>query len=446
MILRSEQGFLLVSLLLILALMAVTLVTLNLYTATQVNMTALHRDAVQSGFDRHAVLQDSLWQIFSDPCYRTAGEQVVFNGSTYTRTILNSTQPGYTDAITLTIMAQGSTTALKRSYHYWSAGITGTPSRQEQICLDGTGNLFIADTGNVRIVKRDPAGIMTLLAGNGTRGYSGDWGPAVNAQLHDPCGVAVDPGGNIYIADTQNHVIRRVDPSGIITTVAGTGNGNYSGDWGPATAAELNEPLSVFFHNASNSYYIADSKNHRIRRVDSAGIITTVAGNGVKGYSGNGGAAIAARLDTPHGVHVRPDGTIFIADTANSAIRQVDSAGIITTVAGSSSAMRGYSGDGGQATSALLNLPNDVTADAFGNLYIADTLNQRIRRICAATGIIQTVVGSGAGFLDNVPAQSARMNWPKSVAISPAWSPHFFVSDSNNNSIRKITLRLVPEL
>jgi hypothetical protein len=388
---RNEQGFLLVSLLLILALLAVTIFTLNFYANTQVGMTVLHRAAVQTDFDQQAVLQESLWQTFANPCYRTglSGEDVVFNGSIYTRKILNSTQWGYFDALTLTIMAKGGTTSLKRSYQYWSAGITGqvqpqpgtspTLAMQERICLDGAGNLYIADVNNNRIVKRDPAGVMTLVAGNGTAGFSGDSGLAITAMLKNPSGVGVDPGGNIYIADTRNHRIRRVDIAGIITTVAGTGVGGQSGDGGPAVSATINTPKSIFFHNASNSYYIADSKNCAIRRVDSAGIITTVAGNGVKGYTGDYGAAVAAQLDNPYGVHVRPDGTILICDTMNHVIRQVNTAGIITTVAGSSWGVAGYFGEW----------------------------------------------------------------WP---AISPTVGPDFILSDAKNSSIRRISLKIIPEL
>ena len=241
---------------------------------------------------------------------------------------------------------------------------------------DGAGNLYIAD--NARVHKMDAAGVVTTVAGTGEWGFSGDGGPAVEAQLYFPAGMAVDEAGNVYIAD-GNHRIRKVDAStGIISTVAGTGTAGFSGDGGPAVEARLDEPHGVALDSAGN-LYIADTNNNRIRKVDAAGVITTVAGPAGHGYfNGDGGPAVEARLRSPEGVAVDGAGNIYIADTDDRRIRRVDAVtGIITTIAGGGSTL----GDGGRATEARLYNPHDVALDAAGNIYIADTNNHRVRRL-----------------------------------------------------------------
>ncbi|MGA2191620.1 MAG: choice-of-anchor D domain-containing protein, partial [Steroidobacteraceae bacterium] len=243
-------------------------------------------------------------------------------------------------------------------------------------------NLYIADTNNqvIRLVGASTQTIATV-AGNGTRGYSGDGGPATAAQLYYPYGVAVDGGGNLYIADSNNQVIRRVDAtSQIITTVAGNGTDGYSGDGGPAAAAQLNYPYGVVVDGGGN-LYIADSQNSVVRRVDaSTQTITTVAGNGGFGYSGDGGPATAAQLSYPFGVAVDGGGNLYIADNGNQAIRRVNaSTQTITTVAGNGTF--GYSGDGGPAGAAELADPFGLVTNYSGNLFIADVYNNRIREV-----------------------------------------------------------------
>jgi RHS repeat-associated protein len=227
---------------------------------------------------------------------------------------------------------------------------------------------------------RNNAHIIETVAGNGTLGYSGDGGPAAQAELTYPCGVAVDGSGNIYIADRCNWCIRKVDTSGIITTVAGDGAwwGGYSGDGGPADQAELSYSHDVAVDGSGN-LYIADTFNHCIRKVDTSGIITTVAGDGTYGYSGDGGPAAQAELNYPCGVAVDGSGNIYIADTDNDRIRKVDTSGIITTVAGEGT--YGYSGDGGPAAQAELKRPYGVAVDGSGNIYISDMNNDRIRKV-----------------------------------------------------------------
>lgn len=249
------------------------------------------------------------------------------------------------------------------------------------VAVDSSGNIYIADTGNNRIRKVDTNGIITTVAGDGSVGYSGDNGAATSAQLNYPTGLAVDSRGNIYIADALNDRIRKVDTNGTITTVAGNGWAGYSGDNGPATSAQLTNPLGVAVDSSGN-IYIADYSYNIIRKVDTNGIITTVAGDGTQGYSGNNGAATSAELSGPEGVEVDSNGNIYIADSENHKIRKVDINGIITTVAGTDSTeYNGDNGDNGAATSAWLYEPRGVEVDSNGNIYIADTNNDRIRKV-----------------------------------------------------------------
>ena len=246
------------------------------------------------------------------------------------------------------------------------------------VAVDGAGNFFIADRFGRRIRKVDGAGILTTVAGTGARGFSGDGGPATDAALNSTNGVAVDGAGNLFIADSGNNRIRKVDGAGIITTVAGGGGRGFSGDGGPATAAALRFPLGVAVDGAGN-LFIADSSNNRIRKVDGAGIITTVAGTGAFGFSGDGGPATDAALGFPEGVAVDGAGNLFIANASSRRIRKVDGAGTITTVAGTGAF--GFSGDGGPATAAALASPIGVAVDGAGNLFIADEDNRRIRAV-----------------------------------------------------------------
>ena len=251
--------------------------------------------------------------------------------------------------------------------------------------------------------------VITTVAGSGTAGHGGDGGAATSAGL-SASGVAVDAVGNLYIADSGNSRIRKVDAvMGIITTVAGNGIAGYSGDGGAATSAQLSPHLQGIVVDAAGNLYIADAGNNRIRKVTAAtGVIITVAGNGTTGYSGDGGAATSAELGNSYGVAVDAAGNLYIADNGNSRIRKVDAVtSIITTVAGNGIA--GYTGDGGAATSAELDHPQGVGVDAAGNLYIVD--NDRIRKVNAATGAITTVAGSGiAGYSgDGGAATSASL-------------------------------------
>ena len=242
------------------------------------------------------------------------------------------------------------------------------------------GNLYIADVNNNRIRKVDTAGVITTVAGNGTEGYSGDGGAAVAAQLFSPWGVAVDGAGNLYIADVNNNRIRKVDTAGVITTVAGNGTEGYSGDGGAAVAAQLFSPVSVAVDGAGD-LYIAEWNSHRIRKGGLCGDDHHGGGKRDERLQrgrrrGRGGAT-----EPPHSLWRRTGpGNLYIADRSNHRIRKVDTAGVITTVAGNGT--RGYNGDDGAAVAAQLNSPSGVALDGAGNLYIADWSNNRIRRVC----------------------------------------------------------------
>ena len=317
------------------------------------------------------------------------------------------------------------------------AATSATLSSPEGVALDGSGNLYIADEGNHRVRRVDVAtGNISTVAGTGTSGFGGDGGAATAATLYFPRGVALDGSGNLYIADSGNRRIRKVDAAtGNISTVAGTGASGSSGDGGAATAATLRNPSGVALDGSGN-LYIADSLNHRVRRVDATtGNISTVAGTGTSGFGGDGGAATAATLSSPKGVALDGSGNLYIA-TGDARIRKVDAAtGNISTVAGTGTF--GGDGDGGAATSATLNFPEGVALDGSGNLYIADVLFSRIRKVDAATGIISTVAGTGtSGFGgDGGAPASARLNLPRGVALDG--SGNLYIADGGNHRIRR---------
>ena len=297
------------------------------------------------------------------------------------------------------------------------------------VALDSAGNLYIADQGNNRI-RKVSNGTITTVAGNGNAGFSGDGGPATSASLNSPAGVAVDPTGNLYIADFANYRIRKVS-NGSITTFAGNGNSGFFGDGGPATKAALSSPAGVAL-DSSGDLYIADLDNSVVREV-SGGTITTVAGTGQRAFNGDGGPALSASLYLPFGVAVDSADNLYIADTFNYRIRGVSS-GTITTVAGNGDYR--FSGDGGPATSAALNTIT-LAADSAGNLYITTALNNRIRQV--SKGIITTIAGNGsAGFSgDGGPATSAMLNLPGGTAIDSAGN--LYIADGFNGRVREVS-------
>ncbi len=308
------------------------------------------------------------------------------------------------------------------------------------IAIDKLGNIYTADWGNNRIRMVNTSSVINTVAGSSTSGYSGDGAAATSAGLYYPCGVAVDTAGNIYIADYYNNRVRKVTAStGKISTIAGTNYPGYSGDGGAATSAQLNNPFNVTV-DAQNNVYIADKNNNCIRKITAlTGIITTVAGTGIVGYTGDGAAATSATLNGPNGITVDAAGNLYISDTFNHCIRKVSaSTGFISTIAGDGAS--GFAGDGLMATSSKLYLPNGTVVDALGNVYISDTYNNRIRKITASSGIINTIVGDGTAAFsgDGSAASSAQVNKPFSLALDA--SGNLFFSDYGNYRIRKIAL------
>ena len=287
------------------------------------------------------------------------------------------------------------------------------------VAVDGMGNLYIADFGNNRVRKVALDGTITTVAGNGRQGYSGDGGPATSATLNQPIRVKLDFAGNLFIVDTGNNRVRKVDERGIITTVAGNGSPSVNGDNGPAINAGVRGPADVVPDSAGNLFIV---EGNWVRKVDAHGIITTVAGNGTNGYSGDGGPAIKAAIAAVCGT-IDYAGQLYLSDQGNNRIRKI-SHGIITTIAGNGAA--GYSGDGGPATAAQLRSPTGTAIDAAGNLYIADAGNNRIRAV-TPDGMIWTAAGNGsAGYEgDWGPAPAASLNRPRTLAISRAGGVYF---------------------
>ena len=308
------------------------------------------------------------------------------------------------------------------------------------VAVDNHGNVYISDCLNDRIRKVNPSGIITTIAGTGAGGYNGDSIMATMAEIDTASSVAVDNYGNIYIADTHNGRIRKIDSSGMITTIAGNGSAGFSGDGGLAIAATLNLPMGVATDVAGN-VYIADTYNNRIRKINTSGIITTIAGNGTAGYSGDGGSATAAVLFTPRAVATDNAGNIYITDEDFGCIRKIDTSNIITRIAGGGPPVTGY-GDGGPATSAWLDNPTGVALDTYGNLYIGQCPEPsggigpecRVRKVNIA-GIISTLAGGGCGYYgDGGQADSAELSCPSGVA--PDLAGNVFIADVGNQRIR----------
>ncbi len=309
-------------------------------------------------------------------------------------------------------------------------------NQPNNVAFDAAGNMYISDQYNHCIRKVGSSGVISTIAGNvDSFGIRGDGGAAISASLFRPGGMVIDASNNIYFADLGNHTVRKISAAGVITRVAGTGFSGFGGDGGQATAADLYTPSGIAMDAAGN-IYIADQENNRIRKVSTSGIISTIAGNGTAGFSGDSGAATAAELSAPYNLAVDGSANVYVADFGNNRIRKVTPAGIITTVVGTGT--RSFSGDGGAATAATISIPQDIKFDTAWNMYIADNVNNRIRKITPA-GIITTIAGNGtAGSSgDGGPATAAELSGPSGVAIDR--SGNVYISDQYNNRIRKIS-------
>ncbi|GAB3690802.1 hypothetical protein GCM10027592_08340 [Spirosoma flavus] len=303
------------------------------------------------------------------------------------------------------------------------------------VALDNAGNLYITDYQNNRIRKVDVNGIITTVAGNGAGGFNGDGVLATNARLSFPSAAVVDNMGNLFIADSYNNRVRKVDVNGIITTVAGTGALQSGGDGGLAVNTPLLQPEDVAVDGSGN-IYIAEF-NARIRKVGVDGIITTIAGNGTFGFKGDGGLAVNALFGRRSRVDVDPSGNIYVSDRENGRVRRITSDGMINTIAG------GFSGDGGQATNAFirkryfLNSPSNLTVDKHGNVYVSDRFGDRIRKI-TPNGLISTVAGDGGkGYTgDGGPATIAQLQHPRGIGFDS--TGNLYIVDQYNTRLRKV--------
>lgn len=307
---------------------------------------------------------------------------------------------------------------------------------------DNDGNIYIADQGNNMVRKVDRNSNISVFAGTGKEGYSGDNGKAINSTMKWPNDVKVDAKGNVLIVDEGNNCIRKVSKTGIISTIIGNGNAGFSGDGGPATKASLLIPTSLAIDSVGN-IFLADAGNERIRKIDKMGIIRTFAGNGIKGYSGDGGKAWDAQIEYVNGIAAGSENNLYFAQKDDNVIRKIDKNGIISTIAGTGKP--GFSGDYSQAINATLNNPYGITVDNENNLYVADNGNARIRKI-DNKGIITTIGGNGkAGFKgENGLATYSSFNYIAFVSMSK--DNNLLVADKYNNRIRKMDICRLPKI
>ena len=315
------------------------------------------------------------------------------------------------------------------------AGLGNPPGYDIGLAVDGSGNVYIADSYHNRISKINSSGVISTIVGNGTQGYGGDGGLATACKLYQPTGVAVDRSGNIYIADYGNNRIRVVNASGIINTFAGNGSQGYSGDGGAAISCELYSPRCVAVDSLGN-VFIGDTKNNRVRIVNTSGIINSFAGNGLGGVGGNGGPATLAQITEPLGVAIDRTGNVYITDPTGNVVREVNTSGNISTVARDRAG--GYTGDSVTATSTELFAPKGIAVDKSGDIYIADQFNNRIRKV-STSGIITTIAGNGSGNYsgDGGPATAAEISNPDGIAVDD--SGNIYISTVGDSRIRKIS-------
>jgi len=307
------------------------------------------------------------------------------------------------------------------------------------VISDNSNNIYIVDINNHRIRRVDYfTGVITTYAGNGTAGNGGDGGLASSAQLNQPNAIIFDLSGNLYVADAGNNVIRKISTGGIITTIAGNGTPGYSGDGGNATTAQLKYPTGVCIDTEGN-LIIGDNGNYTVRKVTKSGIITTIAGDGNYGSIGDGGAAISAEFKWISGVYVDKEDNIFVSDAIDNRIRKINKSSIISTVVGTG--VGGYNGDGGLADTSKLNIPSNIFVDSSDNLYIPDYGNRRIRKV-SKYGIITTIVGCGIGGFsgDGGTATSAKIGGVQGITIDS--KGNLLIADANNNRIRKVTFNV----
>ena len=447
---RKEKGFILVIMLSLLLLLAVTAMSLNFKSGMQAKMAANQSDTVQTYFSQLAVIEASVWKLAGDPTWRVpAGESYAYQGRTYTRrvfapdTVTYAALAAYADAVILSVQAPAATSTVKKSFRYY----IDTPFQvmRPREVVDIAGKIYFADNLNHCIWKIDTSsGAIIRVAGTGATGFSGDGGPANQAMLANPTGVWVDAAENIYIADKANHRIRKVNSAGVITTIAGTGVSGYTGDGGLAIDAQVADVTGLGADTLGN-LYIAIPSSNVIRKIAlPSGIISTVAGTGTPGQTGDNGRADAATLRAPEAVFFDPlRNYLYISDTGNNTVRKVDmrnadpATQIITAVAGVAP-LAGFTGDGGQATSAKLDMPVGVYVDASGDIFIVDRDNCRIRKVAAATGFISTYAGTGVCSYsgDGGAPTAATINKPRGICGKTGGG--MIISDTLNSCLRRV--------
>ncbi len=306
------------------------------------------------------------------------------------------------------------------------------------IATDTFGCLYIADQGNQRVRKVNTAGIISTFAGTGTAGFSGDGGQATAAKLSSPIDIAFDRWRNVFIVDKSNNRIRKVNASGVISTIAGNGTAGYSGDGGQATAAEISNARGITIDTVGNIYF-ADLGNNVVRKINTSGVISTFAGNGVSGYSGDGAQATAAEINNVQRVVVDKTGNIYIADGSNARIRKVNTSGVISTFAGTGTA--GYSGTGGPATAAKIYSPHGMTFDKSGNMYFTNIGNNRTEKI-NTSNTISLIAGNGVAGYSGDGGQSAAAEFNSPDDVAPELRGNLYIGDASNNRIRLVYLVL----
>ena len=302
------------------------------------------------------------------------------------------------------------------------------------VAVDAEGNVYVVDRNNSRVRRIDASGTISTIAGTGRQGTSGDGGPATDAQLFSPSAIALDADGNILVVSSGGHRVRKIDGAGTITTIAGTGEQGSSGDGGPAIEAKLDRPNAIAVDGEGN-VYVAEYGSHRVRKIDAAGVITAFAGNGVKGKGGDGGPATDAQLDFVNGLVVDAAGNVYIADMNQARVRRVDSGGTIDTVVGTGTS--GWSGDGGPATQAQIATPAGIAVDSEGRLFVTEFWVGRIRKV-DPDGSITTIAGTerqeftgGMGL-----AVEASLDRPSAIAIDSAGN--LYVTEAYGNRVRKL--------